>query len=153
MKKELLEKLNKYRGYIIADTASVETALDWKLRLYFFPKTNHKAAAFHDLILNSSSFSFDKKISSYEKISYFKKLKHYEKIKTSLRFIQNTRNAMAHWHITFNKECNENKFVVYNQSVSKKIQLDTKFTNEFKSHVNFVLNDFGFPSMQSTWEF
>ena len=97
-KKIIWEKLSWFRGNIISDATVIETALGWNLRTYFFPKTNRQASIFYYYIINTSHFSFDKKISLYEQIPYFKKLKRYPQVKNSLRFVQKLRNAVAHWN-------------------------------------------------------
>ena len=76
-KKVIIEKLNSFRGTIISDTTVIERALGWRLRTYFFPKTNQQASDFLYNIIETSHFSFDKKILLYEQILYFKKLKQY----------------------------------------------------------------------------
>ncbi len=79
-KKIIREKLNWFRGNIISDATVIEGALGWRLRRYFFPKTNKQASIFYWNIINTPHFSFDKKISLYEQIPYFKKFKEHEKI-------------------------------------------------------------------------
>jgi len=76
-KKIIREKLSSFRGTIISDTTVIERALGWRLRTYFFPKTNQQASDFLYNIIETSHFSFDKKILLYEQILYFKKLKQY----------------------------------------------------------------------------
>jgi len=85
-KKSIREKLSLFRGNIISDATVIEGALGWRLRTYFFPKTNRQASIFYWYIINTPHFSFDKKISLYEQIPYFKKLKQYPKVRNSLRF-------------------------------------------------------------------
>lgn len=96
-KRIIRKKLNLFRGKIISDATVIESALGWRLRTYFFPKTNRQATIFYWNIINTPYFSFDRKISLYEKIPYFKKLKRYSRVKNSLRFVQRLRNALAHW--------------------------------------------------------
>ena len=81
-KKIIREKLSLFRGTIISDATVIERALGWRLRTYFFPKTNQQAPDFLYYIIETPYFSFDKKISLYEQIPYFKNLKQYSKIKT-----------------------------------------------------------------------
>ncbi len=150
--KQRLEKVAKCRGGIISDATRVEIALDWRLRLYFFPKSNHKAATFHDRILNSSQFSFDKKISLYESTNYFRRLKQHKRIKLSLRLIQRYRNALAHWEWS-QWDKGRGEIILYSPDMSREVRLSKKHIAEFQEHVNFVLKTFGFKSYQSTWEF
>jgi len=46
-KKLVREKLSWYRGNIILDSTVIEGILGWKLRTYFFPKTNRQAGIFY----------------------------------------------------------------------------------------------------------
>jgi len=141
-KKIIREKLSLFRGSIISDATVIETALGWKLRTYFFPKTNRQASIFYYYIINTPHFSFDKKISLYEQIPYFKKLKQYQEVKKSLRFVQRLRNAVAHWELD-EKMSNENEIVIYSPVTFKKLRLDDKLIEEFKEHEKFLLKTFG----------
>ena len=141
-KKIIREKLSLLRGNIISDATVIEGALGWTLRTYFFPKTNQQASIFYYYIINTSHFSFDKKISLYEQIPYFKKLKQYPKVKNSLRFIQRLRNAVAHWELD-DKMSDENEIVIYNPVTLEKVKLDDKLMEEFKEHEKFLLKIFG----------
>jgi hypothetical protein len=141
-KKIIREKLSWFRGTIISDATVIEGALGWRLRRYFFPKTNRQASIFYWHIINTPNFSFDKKISLYEEIPYFKKLKHYPKVKESLRFVQRTRNAVAHWELD-EKMSDANVIVIYNPSTFKKLKLDDKLIEEFREHEKFLLKIFG----------
>ena len=136
------EKLSWFRGNIISDTTVIEGALGWRLRTYFFPKTNRQASIFYWYIINTSHFSFDKKISLYEQIPYFKKLKQYPKVKNSLRFVQRLRNSVAHWELD-EKMSDENEIVIYNPVTLKRVKLDDKLMEEFKEHEKFLLKVFG----------
>jgi len=141
-KKIVRKKLNLLRGNIISDATVIEGALGWRLRTYFFPKTNRQASIFYWYIINTSHFSFDKKISLYEQIPYFKKLKQYQKVKTSLRFVQQLRNAVAHWEL-YEKKSDENEIVIYSPVTLKKIKINDKLMEKFKEHENFLLKTFG----------
>ena len=141
-KKIIREKLSWFRGNIISDATVIEGALGWKLRTYFFPKTNRQASIFYWYIINTSHFSFEKKISLYEQIPYFKKLKKYPKVKTSLRFVQRLRNAVAHWELD-EKMSNEKEIVIYNPVTLGRLKLNDKLMEEFKEHENFLLKIFG----------
>ena len=87
-KRIIKEKLDSIRGEIISSASRIEFILGYRLRKYFFPKTNNKATILFWNVINTPFLSFDNKISLYENIPYFKKLKDYPKIKKSLRFIQ-----------------------------------------------------------------
>ena len=141
-KKIIREKLSWFRGNIISDATVIEGALGWRLRTYFFPKTNRQASIFYWYIINTSHFSFEKKISLYEQIPYFKKLKQYPKAKKSLRFIQRSRNAVAHWELD-EKMSNENEIVIYNPVTLGRLKLNGKLMEEFKEHEKFLLKIFG----------
>jgi hypothetical protein len=141
-KKIIREKLSWFRGNIISDASVIEGALGWRLRTYFFPKTNRQASIFYWHIINTPHFSFEKKISLYEQIPYFKKLKQYPKAKNSLRFVQRSRNAVAHWELD-EKMSNENEIVIYNPVTLGRLKLNDKLMEEFKEHEKFLLKIFG----------
>lgn len=141
-KKAIREKLSWYRGNIISDATVIETALGWRLRTYFFPKTNRQASVFHYCIIETPRFSFDSKISLYEQIPYFQKLKRYSKVKRSLRFIQRLRNAVAHWKLD-EKMSNKNEIVIYNPITFKSLKLNDKLMEEFREHEKYLLKIFG----------
>ena len=147
-KKTIKGKLNWFRGIIISDATVIERALGWRLRTYFFPKTNQQASDFLYNIIETSSFNFDKKISLYEQISYFKNLKQYSKVKNSLRFIQLLRNALAHWDLD-EKMSNEDEIVIYNPANFKgwekaqRLKLNNETMERFQEHEKFLLKVFG----------
>jgi len=141
-KKTMREKLSWFRGNIISDATVIEGALGWRLRTYFFPKTNRQASIFYWYIINTPQFGFDKKISLYEQIPYFKKLKQYSKVKNSLRFVQRLRNALAHWELD-EKMSDENEIVVYSPVAGKRLRIDDELMEEFKEHEKFLLKTFG----------
>lgn len=141
-KKIIREKLSWFRGNIISNATVIEGALGWRLRTYFFPKTNRQASIFYWYIINTSHFSFEKKISLYEQIPYFKKLKQYPEAKISLRFVQRSRNAVAHWELD-EKMSNENEIVIYNPVTLRRLKLNDKLMEEFKEHEKFLLKLFG----------
>lgn len=147
-KKIIREKLSWFRGIIISDATVIERALGWRLRTYFFPKTNQQASDFLYYIIETSHFSFDKKISLYEQIPYFKKLKQYSKIKNSLRFVQLLRNALAHWDLD-EKMSNENEIVIYNPANFKgwekaqRLKLNNETMKRFQGHERILLKVFG----------
>ncbi len=136
------EKLSWFRGNIISDATVIEGALGWRVRTYFFPKTNRQASIFYWYIINTPQFSFDKKISLYEQIPYFKRLKQYSKVKNSLRFIQRLRNALAHWELD-EKMSDENEIVVYSPVTGKRLKIDDELMEEFEEHEKFLLKTFG----------
>lgn len=119
----------------------IETALCWRLRTYFFPKTNRQASIFYWNIINTPHFGFDKKISLYEQIPYFRKSKKHTRVKAALRFIQKLRNALAHWELD-EKMSNENEIVIYNPATLERLKLDDKLMEEFKEHEKFLLKIF-----------
>jgi len=141
-KKIMMEKLHLFRGKIISDATVVESALGWRLRTYFFPKTNRQASIFYWNIINTPYFSFDKKISLYEQIPYFKKLKSYSRVKNSLRFVQRLRNAVAHWELIESKS-NENEIVILSLVTLNSLKINDELIEKFKKHVNFLLKVFG----------
>ncbi|MFH1900845.1 MAG: hypothetical protein ABIK26_01180 [Candidatus Omnitrophota bacterium] len=141
-KKVIRGKLSLFRGNIISDATVIETALGWKLRTYFFPKTNRQASIFYYYIINTPYFGFDKKILLYEQIPYFKKLKQYQGVKKSLRFVQRLRNAVAHWELD-EKMSNENEIVIYSPVTFKKLRLNDELIEDFKEHEKFLLKTFG----------
>lgn len=136
------EKLSWYRGKIISDATVIESALGWRLRTYFFPKTNRQAGIFYYYIINTPYFSFDKKISLYESILYFKKSKKYEKIKSALRFIQNLRNALAHWELD-ERMSTEKEIIIYSPVTFKSLKFNNRLIKEFEEHEKFLLKTFG----------
>lgn len=141
-KKIIRERLSWFRGNIISDATVIEGALGWRLRTYFFPKNNRQASIFYWQVINTPNFSFDKKISLYEEIPYFKNLKQYPRVKESLRFVQRSRNALAHWELD-EKMSSENAIIIYNPSTFKKLRLDDKMMEEFREHEKFLLKVFG----------
>ncbi|MGB5933292.1 MAG: hypothetical protein WBH57_09530 [Anaerolineae bacterium] len=141
-KKIIREKLSWFRGNIISDVTVIERALGCRLRTYVFPKTNRQASIFYYEIINTPHFSFDKKISLYEQIPYFKKLKQYPKVKSSLRFVQRLRNALAHWDLD-EKMSDENEIVIYSPVTFKKLELNDELMEKFQEHEKFLLKTFG----------
>ena len=141
-KKIIKDKLGWFRGTIISDATVIERALGWRLRTYFFPKTNQQASNFLYYIIETSHFSFDKKISLYEQIPYFKKLKQYSKVKNSLRFVQRLRNALAHWDLD-EKMSNENEIVIYSPVNFKRLKLNNEIMEKFWKHEKILLKAFG----------
>lgn len=141
-KKEIKERLDLLRGKILSDAVVIESALTWNLRTYFFPKTNRQASVFHYYILHTHHFSFDKKISLYEQIPYFKKLKRYSKTKKALRFVQQLRNAVAHWELD-EKRSNEEEIILFSPISFRILKINDKSIEKFKDHEKFLLKIFG----------
>ena len=141
---EINRKLDSIRGTIISSAQRIEVILSYRLRTYFFPKTNEKAGILFWNVLNTSFLSFDNKISIYESIPYFKRLKGYPKIKTSLRFIQRLRNIMAHWELDESDSDLENIIMFTLVSRYRKMTINSSLLEEFKKHENFLLKKFGY---------
>ena len=141
-KKVIRGKLSLFRGNIISDATVMETALGWRLRTYFFPKTNQQASDFLYYIIETPYFSFDKKISLYEQIPYFKKLKQYQRARKSLRFVQQLRNAVADWELD-EKMSNESEIIIYSPITFKRLKLNDELMKKFKEHEKFLLKTFG----------
>lgn len=141
-KKKIREELSRLRGTVISDATVIEGALGWRLRTYFFPKTNRQASIFYWHVLNTSQFTFDRKISLYEQIPYFKQSKKYLRTKSALRFVQRLRNALAHWELD-DKLSSENAIVIYNPVTLDRLKLNDKLMEEFKEHEKFLLAIFG----------
>jgi len=141
-KKAIGRQLSLFRGTIISDATVIERALGWRLRTYFFPKTNQQASDFLYYIIETSHFGFDKKISLYEQIPYFKSLKQYSKVKTALRFVQQLRNALAHWNLD-EKMSNEDEIVIYSPVTFKRLKLNYETLKVFEEHEKIILKAFG----------
>ena len=138
------KKLDSIRGNIISSATRIEFILGYRLRRYFFPKTNNKATVLFWNILNSPFLSFDNKISIYESIPYFKKLKNYQKIKESLRFIQRLRNRVAHWELDERKSTLNNIVMFTLIGKYRTMKINNNLIKEFKKHLNFLLEKFGY---------
>jgi len=140
---EIRKKLSSIRGEILSGATEIEIALGWRLRTYFYPKTNQQAAIFYWEIINDRNFGFDKKISLYEKIPYFKRLKQYPDMIKSLRLIQKVRNAVAHWDVESGAS-SINNIVLFDRSNFKKINFNNNLLKEFRNSEEYVLKKFGF---------
>jgi hypothetical protein len=141
-KRIIREKLSVFRGTVISDATVIERALGWRLRTYFFPKKNQQASDFLYYIIETSIFSFDKKISLYEQIPYFKKLKQYSTTLISLRFVQRLRNKLAHWDLD-EKMSDENEIVIYSPKTFERIKLNNDLMVKFQEHEKILLKVFG----------
>jgi len=141
-----IEKLDSIRGEIISSTSRIDFILGYKLRTYFFPKTNSKATILFWNVINTPLLNFDKKISLYETIPYFKKLKGYPRIKKSLRFVQKLRNIMAHWELDEKKSNFKNIIMFTLVGKYRKITINDSLVEDYRKHVNFLLKEFGYNS-------
>src|SRR3989344_6514570 len=141
---EIRGKLDLVRGEVISSASRIDFILGYKLRTYFFPKTNNKATILFWNVINSPLLSFDKKISLYESIPYFQKLKNHQKIKESLRFVQMLRNIMAHWEL-HEKESSLKKIIMFTLvGKYKKITINDNLIKDYKRHINFLLKRFSY---------
>jgi len=143
---ETRKKLDSIRGEIISSTSRIDFILGYKLRTYFFPKTNSKATILFWNVINTPLLNFDKKISLYETIPYFKKLKGYPRIKKSLRFVQKLRNIMAHWELDEKKSNFKNIIMFTLVGKYRKITINDSLVEDYRKHVNFLLKEFGYIS-------
>jgi hypothetical protein len=141
---KIREKLDLIRGEIISSATRIDFVLGYRLRKYFFPKTNIKATILFWNVLNTPYLTFDNKISIYESIPYFQKLKDYTSIKKSLRSVQRMRNTMAHWTL------DEKQSDINNISMStlvgkyRKIVITDSEVNNYRKQISFLLNKFGY---------
>jgi hypothetical protein len=140
---EIREKLDSIRGEVISYASRIDFILGYKLRTYFFPKTNNKATILFWNVINSPLLNFNKKISLYKSIPYFQKLKNHQKIKESLRFVQMLRNAMAHWELDEKKSSLKNIVIFTLVGKYKKILINDKLIQDYKKHINSLLERFG----------
>ena len=138
-----IEKLDSIRGEVISSTSRIDFILGYKLRTYFFPKTNSKATILFWNVINTPPLNFDKKISLYETIPYFKKLKGYPRIKKSLRFVQKLRNIMAHWELDEKKSNFKNIIMFTLVGKYRKITINDSLVEDYRKHVNFLLKGIG----------
>ena len=136
---EIKKKLDSIRGTIISSASRIEFSLGYRLRTYFFPKTNNKAAILFWNVINTSFLSFDSKIRIYESIPYFKKLKSYPKIHESLKFVQRLRNIMAHWELDEKNSDLENIILFTLVGRYRKITINSSLLEEFRKHEDFLL--------------
>ncbi|MBU2637049.1 MAG: hypothetical protein KJ963_08210 [Bacteroidetes bacterium] len=140
---KIREKLDLIRGEIISSAARVEFVLGYRLRRYFFPKTNNKATILFWNVMNTPYLTFDNKISIYESIPYFQKLKSYPDIKKSLRFVQRLRNTMAHWTLD-EKQSDLNNIVMFTLvGKYKKIIITDSVVEDYRRQISFLLKNFG----------
>ncbi|MBU2580036.1 hypothetical protein KKF19_03740 [Patescibacteria group bacterium] len=143
-KKIVREKLDLIRGEIISSTTRVEFVLGYRLRKYFFPKSNNKATILFWNVVNTPYLTFDNKISIYESIPYFQKLKGYLAIKKSLRFVQRLRNIMAHWDLDEKKSDLQNIFMFTLVGKYKRITINDNLVENYRKQINFLLKEFGY---------
>lgn len=138
------ERLDFIRGDIISSASRIEFILGYRLRRYFFPKSNNKATILFWNILNSPFLNFDDKITIYESIPYFKKLKVYPQIKQSLRLIQKLRNIMAHWELDERKSNLQNIVMYTLVGKYRTIDINQNLIEDFNKNVTFLLKKFGY---------
>lgn len=138
------EKLDSIRGEVISSTSRIDFILDYKLRTYFFPKTDNKATILFWNVINTPLLNFDKKLSLYESIPYFKKLKNYQRVKKSLRITQKLRNIMAHWELDEKESKLENIVMFTLVGKYRKITIDDSLIKDHKRHIDFLLKEFGY---------
>lgn len=143
-KKIIRGKLDLIRGEIISSATRVEFVLGYRLRKYFFPKSNHKAAILFWNVMNTPYLTFDNKINIYESIPYFKKLKGYPAIKKSLRFVQKLRNIMAHWDLDEKKSDLKNIFMFTLVGKYRKITINDNLVENYRKETIFLLKKFGY---------
>ncbi|MCK5466289.1 hypothetical protein KAI56_02195 [Candidatus Parcubacteria bacterium] len=144
MDKKIREKLDLIRGEVVSSATRVEFVLGYRLRKYFFPKSNNKATILFWNVINTPYLTFDNKISIYESLPYFKKLKGYPNIKKSLRFIQRARNMMAHWDLDEKKSDLKNIFMFTLVGKYRKVIINDSFVEDYRKHINFLLKEFGY---------
>ncbi len=137
-------KLDSSRGEVISSASRIEFVLGFRLRRYFFPKTNNKATILFWNVIHSPFLNFDNKISIYKSIPYFQRLKNYPKIKKSLRFVQMLRNRVAHWELDEKESTLEDIVIFTLVGKYRKITINDSLINNFKKHVNFLLKKFGY---------
>jgi hypothetical protein len=143
---KIRKKLDLIRGEIISSAARVEFVLGYRLRRYFFPKTNNKATILFWNVMNTPYLTFNNKISIYESIPYFQKLKNYPDIKKSLRFVQRLRNTMAHWTLD-EKQSDLNNIVMFTLvGKYKKIIITDSVVEDYRRQISFLLKNFGYSS-------
>ena len=143
-KKIVREKLDLIRGEIISSATRVEFVLGYRLRRYFFPKSNNKATILFWNVMNAPYLTFDNKISIYESIPYFQKLKSYPAIKKSLRFVQRLRNIMAHWDLDEKKSDLKNIFMFTLVGKYRKITINDNLVENYRKQIDFLLKKFGY---------
>jgi len=144
MDKKIDEKLDLIRGEVISSATRIEFVLGYRLRRYFFPKTNTKATILFWNIINTPYLTYDNKISIYESIPYFQRLKGYANIKRSLRSVQQLRNIMAHWSLD-EKPSDINGIVMYTLvGKYKKVIITDILVDDFRKQISFLLKKFGY---------
>lgn len=137
-------KLDLIRGEVISSATRVEFVLGYRLRTYFYPKSNNQATILFWNVINTPCLTFDNKIGIYESIPYFKKLKGYTKISESLRFIRKLRNQMAHWELD-EKESKLESIVTFTLvGKYRKLTINNRLIEEYRKHINFLLKKFGY---------
>lgn len=143
-KKIINRKLDLIRGEVISSATRVEFVLGYRLRKYFFPKSNNKATILFWNVINTPYLTFDNKIGIYESIPYFRKLKSHTKISESLRLIQKLRNQMAHWQLD-EKESKLEKIIMFTLvGKYRKITINNNLVLNYRKEIAFLLEKFGY---------
>ena len=143
---KIRDKLDLIRGEVISSAARIEFVLAYRLRRYFFPKTNNKATILFWNVMNTPYLTFDNKISIYESIPYFQRLKSYPDIKKSLRFVQQLRNRMAHWTLD-EVQSDPDNIVIYTLVARyKKMTITDSVVKDYRRQISFLLKTFGYSS-------
>ena len=132
------------RGEVISSATRVEFVLGYRLRRYFFPKSNNKATILFWNVMNTPYLTFDNKISIYESIPYFKKLKSYSAIKKSLRSVQRLRNTMAHWDLDEKESDLNNIFMFTLVGKYRTITINNNLIEDYRKEIAFLLKEFGY---------
>ena len=143
-KKIIRRKLDLIRGEVISSATRVEFVLGYRLRRYFFPKSNNKATILFWNVMNTPYLTFDNKISIYESIPYFQKLKSYPAIKKSLRSVQRLRNIMAHWDLDEKESDMDNIFMFTVVGKYRKIVINNNVLEDYRKEIAFLLKEFGY---------
>ena len=136
------EKLSKYRGIIIAYAIDVEQFLTYAILKYFYRSGTERRKIFYNEILNTRLFSFEEKVKLFETIPTYKRLKKFDQIKGDLRYIQNIRNKLAHWHINKEKSM-MTKIVIQNPlNRNQSLTIDDEFIKKFEEKTTGVILTF-----------
>jgi len=141
-KKEIIhQKLTDIRGKIIGECIEIEESLTIRLADYFFHRNSKQKTLFYWLILNPKRF--EDKIKLFEKIDYFKKRKYYLKVKSSLRYVQDLRNKLAHWELIINRS-EPDSIVLMNPINLLYFPITNKVLEEFYDNIRTLNRFFGY---------
>lgn len=91
------KEFKRYIGEILTIALDVESYLEYFISNYFTKEKNRKTFFFKDIIL--LNLTFENKINIFKKICEKEKFdkKEISEIIKSIRFVQHTRNKVAHW--------------------------------------------------------